>query len=457
MPETGGCTINFDKLHSVIEGVNLHDCQGAVVRVSGLKVESAGPVVGLGEMCGIHIRDGRRVLAEVVGFHNENLILLPLEYIEGISPGDAVTARTTPRYINLSGNVLGRVLNGLGEPIDGKGGLEGSDKRALDSASPPPLSRGKITEPLALGIRSIDGLLTCGKGQRVGIFSGSGVGKSVLLGDIANSSEADVNIVALIGERGREVREFLEEDLGAEGLSRSVVVLATSDSPPIQRVKAAFVAVTVAEYFRDKGNNVLFMMDSLTRFAQAQREIGLAAGEPPATKGYCPSVFSMLPRLIERLGCSETGSITGMLTVLVENDDLTDPVADSARSLLDGHIVLSRKLAEHGHYPAVDILGSVSRLMPVVTSAEHKRAAQKLKEIYAVYTDAEDLLNIGAFSPGSNRRIDGAISLIERINEFLIQPIRERTSFEDTRGRLIGITRAWDEMLGEGVGSKIDK
>jgi flagellum-specific ATP synthase len=266
-----------------------------------------------------------------------------------------------------------------------------------------------------------------------------------------------VNVVALIGERGREVREFLEEDLGAEGLSRSVVVLATSDSPPIQRVKAAFVAVTVAEYFRDKGNNVLFMMDSLTRFAQAQREIGLAAGEPPAAKGYCPSVFSILPRLIERLGCSENGSITGMLTVLVENDDLTDPVADSARSLLDGHIVLSRKLAEHGHYPAVDILGSVSRLMPVVTSAEHKRAAQKLKEIYAVYTDAEDLLNIGAFSPGSNRRIDGAISLIERINEFLIQPIRERTSFEETKNRLIGITRAWDEMLGEGGGSKTDK
>jgi len=457
MSETGGCTIDFDKLHSVIEGVNLHDCQGSVVRVSGLKVESSGPVVGLGEMCGIHIRDGRRILAEVVGFHNENLILLPLEHIEGISPGDAVTARTTPRYINLSGNVLGRVLNGLGEPIDGKGSLEGSDKRALDSASPPPLSRGKITEPLALGIRSIDGLLTCGKGQRVGIFSGSGVGKSLLLGDIANSSEADVNVVALIGERGREVREFLEEDLGAEGLSRSVVVLATSDSPPIQRVKAAFVAVTVAEYFRDKGNNVLFMMDSLTRFAQAQREIGLAAGEPPAAKGYCPSVFSILPRLIERLGCSENGSITGMLTVLVENDDLTDPVADSARSLLDGHIVLSRKLAEHGHYPAVDILGSVSRLMPVVTSAEHKRAAQKLKEIYAVYTDAEDLLNIGAFSPGSNRRIDGAISLIERINEFLIQPIRERTSFEETKNRLIEITRAWDEMLGEGGGRKIDK
>jgi flagellum-specific ATP synthase len=250
----------------------------------------------------------------------------------------------------------------------------------------------------------------------------------VLLGDIANSSEAAVNVVALIGERGREVREFLEEDLGPEGLARSVVVVATSDSPPIQRVKAAFVAVTIAEYFRDKGKNVLFMMDSLTRFAQAQRQIGLAAGEPPATKGYCPSVFSLMPRLIERLGCAESGSITGILTVLVENDDLTDPVADSARSLMDGHIVLSRKLADRAHYPAVDILGSVSRLMPAVTSKEHKSAAQKLKEIYATYIDAEDLISIGAFSPGSNRRIDGAISLIDRIRGFLIQPIRERTA-----------------------------
>jgi len=427
--------------------VNLLNYHGYVVRVSGLTVESTGPIVGLGDFCGIHIRDGRRVLAEVVGFRNDHLILLPLEYIEGISPGDTVTARVTPRHINLSESILGRVVNGLGEPIDNKGPLAGTDKKALDASSPPPLTREKITKPLALGIRSIDGLLTCGKGQRVGIFSGSGVGKSVLLGDIANSSEAAVNIVALIGERGREVREFLEEDLGADGLARSVVVIAASDSPPIQRVKAAFVAVTIAEYFRDKGNNVLFMMDSLTRFAQAQRQIGLAAGEPPAAKGYCPSVFSLMPRLIERLGCAETGSITGILTVLVENDDLADPVADSGRSLLDGHIVLSRKLADRGHYPAVDILASVSRLMPAVTSKEHKEVAQKVKEIYATYTDAEDLINIGAFSRGSNRRIDGAISLIDRINNFLIQPIRQRTSFEETVRQLTAITRSWDELL----------
>jgi len=445
--DTNSSSIDFERFRSALKNVNLLDCQGYVVRVTGTTVESAGPVVGLGELCGIHIRDGRRVLAEVVGFRSDHLILLPLEHIEGIAPGDTVTARTTVRHIDLSEAVLGRVLNGLGEPIDNKGPLPGTEQRPLDISSPPPLSRERITEPLVLGIRSIDSVLTCGKGQRVGIFSGSGVGKSVLLGDIANSSEAAVNIVALIGERGREVREFLEENLGADGLARSVVVVAASDAPPIQRVKAAFVAVTIAEYFRDKAKNVLFMMDSITRFAQAQRQIGLAAGEPPATKGYCPSVFSLMPRLIERLGCAENGSITGILTVLVENDDLADPVADSARSLLDGHIVLSRKLADRGHYPAVDILQSVSRLMPAVVSKEHRTAAQKLKEIYAIYTDAEDLINIGAFSPGSNQHIDGAITLIDRINAFLIQPVRQRTSFRETIEQLTAITRTWDQML----------
>lgn len=448
MGATNHSVIDFEKLHSALNGVNLLECQGFVVRVSGQTVESTGPDLGLGDLCGIRIRNGRRVLAEVVGFNNDHLILLPLQHIEGISPGDTVTARSTPRHIILSEGVLGRVLDGLGNPIDGKGPLEGTDCKELDASSPPPLSREKIARPLALGIRSMDGVLTCGRGQRIGIFAGSGVGKSVLLGDIANSSEADVNVVALIGERGREVREFLESDLGQEGLQRSVVVVAASDSPPIQRVKAAFVAVAIAEYFRDKGRNVLFMMDSLTRFAQAQREIGLAAGEPPAAKGYCPSVFSLMPRLIERLGRTEIGSITGILTVLVENDDLTDPVADSARSLLDGHIVLSRKLAERGHYPAVDILQSISRLMPAVTTEEHKRAAQKLREIYAIYIDAEDLINIGAFSPGSNRRIDGAVALIDRIRDFLIQPVRERTDFPETVGRLMEIVRSWDDLIG---------
>lgn len=448
----GNCVINFDNLHAALEQVNLQTCQGSVVRVSGLTVESAGPPLGLGELCGVHLRDGKRIMAEVVGFNNDNLILLPIEHAGGISPGDAVTARTAPRCINLSEAVLGRVLNGLGQPIDGKGPLAGGDQKVLDAESVPPLSREKISQPLPLGIRSIDGLLTCGKGQRIGIFAGSGVGKSVLLGDIANSSEADVNVVALIGERGREVREFLEENLGPKGLAKSAVVIATSDSPPIQRVKAAFVAVTIAEYFREKDKNVLFMMDSLTRFAQAQRQIGLAAGEPPASKGYCPSVFSMMPRLIERLGCGQTGSITGILTVLVENDDLNDPVADSARSLLDGHIVLSRRLAERGHFPAVDILASVSRLMSVVASREHKNYAQKIREIYAVYLDAEDLINIGIFARGSNRRIDGAISLIDKINGFLVQSVGQRTSFEETIEWMTGIGGAWDELLGNANG-----
>lgn len=450
----GGDLIDFDRFRSALRSVSLLNCQGYVTRVSGLTVESSGPKVGIGELCGINIRNGKCVWAEVVGFNDDRLVLLPLEHIEGISPGDTVTSKTAPRYMTISDNILGRVLNGLGEPIDGRGPLVGDDKCALDAASPPALSRKKIEEPLSLGIRSIDGMLTIGKGQRIGIFAGSGVGKSVLLGDIANSSDADVNVVALIGERGREVREFLEENLGPEGLAKSVVVIAASDSPPIQRVKAAFVAVTVAEYFRDKGKNVLFMMDSFTRFAQAQREIGLAAGEPPAAKGYCPSVFALMPRLIERLGNSDVGSITGILTVLVENDDLSDPVADSSRSLLDGHIVLSRKLADRGHFPAVDILASVSRLMSTVASKEHKIAAQKIKEIYATYLDAEDLINIGAFAAGSNRKIDGAIALIDRLKGFLVQGVRERTSFDETVGQLITISQVWDELLTVNVAGK---
>jgi flagellum-specific ATP synthase len=437
----------FEKLHQVLDNVTFGEHYGTVVRVSGLAVESNGPVVGVGELCGINIRNGKRVLAEVAGFNNNNLILLPLEHIEGISPGDRVTARKSPRYINLCSNILGRVLNGLGKPIDDKGPLNGTEKQPLTNDSPSLLSRKKITSPLPLGIKSIDGLLTLGRGQRVGIFAGSGVGKSVLLGDIANTSDAEVNVVALIGERGREVREFLEENLTAQGLAKSVVVVAASDTPAIQRVKAGFVAVAIAEYFRDKGKDVLFMMDSLTRFAQAQREIGLAAGEPPASKGYCPSVFALMPRLVERMGCGEQGSITGILTVLAENDDLNDPVADSARSLLDGHIVLSRKLAERGHFPAVDIMASVSRLMNTVTTPEHRNAARSFKEIYSIYNDAEDLINIGAFAPGSNRRIDGAISLIDELNNFLIQPTRQPSTFEQTGQIVENISQKWNHIL----------
>jgi flagellum-specific ATP synthase len=441
--------VDFEPFHTALEDVNLMSCKGSVVRVSGLTVESIGPALGLGQLCRINLKNERFISAEVVGFKNENLILLPLEHVDGITPGDTVIALDRPRYITLDNNIMGRVIDGLGRPIDGKGPLEGQQKKPLDNPGPPPLSREMISEPLSLGIRAIDGMLTCGKGQRIGIFSGSGVGKSILLGEIANSSEASVNVVALVGERGREVREFLERDLGPEGLARSVVVVATSDSAPIQRVKAAFVAATVAEFFRDQGRDVLFMMDSLTRFAQAQREIGLAAGEPPTSKGYCPSVFALLPKLIERLGRSRKGSITGIITVLVENDDMNDPVGDSARSLLDGHIVLSRKLADRAHYPAIDVLQSVSRLMNTVVSPEHKRAAQKIREIYATYTDAEDLINIGAFSPGSNKRIDGSVALIDRIQDFLIQPVRDRTDFQHTVETLTDIAQSWDRLLSD--------
>lgn len=441
--------VDFEPFHTALKRVSLARHRGAITRVSGLTVESSGANVGLGQLCRIRLRDGRDVDAEVVGFRKNGLVLLPLDTIDGIRPGDSVTAMNRPRTLTLDNSIIGRVLDGLGYPIDGRGPLTGGEVRPIQNTSPSPLSRKMIHEPLALGIRAIDGILTCGKGQRIGVFSGSGVGKSVLLGEIANGSAADVNVVALVGERGREVREFLEKDLGPEGLSRSVVVVAASDTAAIQRVKAGFVAATIAEYFRDQGKNVLFMMDSLTRFAQAQREVGLAAGEPPASKGYCPSVFALLPKLVERLGCSEQGSITGILTVLAESDDLNDPVADSARSLLDGHIVLSRKLADRGHYPAVDILQSISRLMTTVAAPEHRKAALALREIYATYTDAEDLIAIGAFVPGSNRRIDGAIALIERIHRFLIQPVRQRTDFNETVKQLKTIVHAWEELLGE--------
>ena len=439
--------MDLQKYRSKLDGLNLLSCRGAVVRVAGLTVEAQGPPVGVGQLCEIHLSCGRRVPAEVVGFHGPNRLLLPLEGIDGVAPGDAVVPCGNTRDLAVGDELLGRVIDGLGRPIDGRGPLGAEERRNMYSPTMAPLSRERITEPLSFGIRAFDGLLTCGKGQRIGIFAGSGVGKSMLLGEIARSSSADVNVLALVGERGREVREFLEEALGPEGLARSVVVVATSDTSPIQRVKLAFTATTIAEYFRDKGKDVLFMMDSITRFAQAQREIGLAAGEPPTTKGYCPSVFSMLPKLTERLGASEAGSITGIFTVLVEADDLNDPVADSVRSLLDGHIVLSRKLAEMGHYPAVDVLQSISRLMPSICTRKHLLAAQRFRGIYATYRGAEDLINIGALAPGSNRRIDTAVSLIDKLNEFLVQPLGQKSSFAESLDRLIDITRSWDFLL----------
>jgi len=438
---------DFSKLHDSLRSVDLLRPNGAVVRVTGLTLESNGPQVGLGEMCSISLNNGNNVMAEAIGFRGGNIILLPLENIDGVCPGNTVSTTEKKRLLPLDNSILGRVIDGLGRPIDGKGPLAATHLRPIENDSPTPLEREKISLPLPLGIKAIDGLLTLGKGQRVGIFAGSGVGKSVLLGDIAKGSSAQVNVVVLVGERGREVREFLEENLGPEGLARSVVVVATSDSTAIQRVKAGSVGATVAEFFRDQGLDVLFMMDSLTRFAQAQREIGLAAGEPPASKGYCPSVFAKMPKLVERLGNSDKGTITGILTVLAEGDDMNDPVADSARSLLDGHIVLSRKLAAKSHFPAIDILSSVSRLMNTVANADHKTAANSIREIYATYADAEDLINIGAFAPGSNKRIDGAIALIDNLYGFLRQEIGASCEFEETKSIMNNLSAHWRDHL----------
>ncbi len=440
--------LSLEKYRSRLADVELLGCRGVVQRVAGLTVESKGPPVGMGQICGIRLTDGRRVPAEVVGFHGASRVLMPLEGIEGIAPGDTVEPGGRNARLPVGPGLLGRVLDGLGRPIDGKGPItEPEGFRSVEASAPPPLRRPRISEPLSTGVRSIDALATCGKGQRMGIFAGSGVGKSTLLGEIARTSSAEVNVVALVGERGREVREFIEESLGPEGLARSVIVVATSDTSPVQRVRCAFTAVTLAEYFRDAGRDVLMMMDSVTRLAHAQREIGLAAGEPPATKGYCPSVFGIIPKLTERLGRSEHGSITGMLTVLVESDDMNDPVADCVRSLLDGHLVLSRKLAEQGHYPAVDILQSISRLQNGIIPREFLAAAQKFRAIYATYRDAEDLINIGAFSPGSNRRIDKAVSLIDRVNEFLIQPTGKPTPLDRTASWIREITEPWDFLV----------
>ena len=437
-------TIDFNKFKDVINHLNLVKINGKVTQVVGLIVEGHGPATSVGELCEIYPREGRSpIKAEVVGFKDDRVLLMPLGEMIGISPGSLIVSDTKRADINVGEAYLGRVIDGHGEPIDGKGPIKSETTLPIYAEPINPLNRKRITEPLDLGVRAINGLLTMGKGQRMGILAGSGVGKSVLLGMIARRTSADINVIALIGERGREVREFIEKDLGEDGLKRSVVIVATSDESPLIRMRGAFIASTIAEYFRDRGNDVLLMMDSVTRFAMAQREVGLAVGEPPTTKGYPPSVFSMLPRLLERAGTSSgEGSITGLYTVLAEGDDLNDPIVDSVRSIVDGHIVLSNELASKGHYPAIDILHSSSRVMTDVVPEQQLTDARELKELMATYKDAEDLINIGAYVPGSNPKIDKAVSLIDRINNFLRQGINDATPLEATVNMLRSIISA---------------
>jgi len=425
--------IKLNRYRDAVGRINTVKMNGRVSQVVGVVVESKGPAAHLGEVCEIRVkRNSPPILAETVGFRENVVLLMPLGEMEEIAPGSDVVATGSSLKVKVGEGLLGRVLDGLGRPIDGLGPLEYEDDVQVSRTPPHPLTRKRIHDPLSLGVRAIDGLLTCGKGQRVGIFAGSGVGKSTLLGMIARNTEADINVIALIGERGREVRDFLEKDLGPEGLARSVVVVATSDQSAVVRLKGAMVATSIAEYFRDKGKDVMLMMDSVTRVAWAQREIGLAISEPPTTRGYTPSVFAMLPKLLERSGTADKGSITGLYTVLVDGDDMNEPVADSVRSILDGHIVLSRALAHRNHYPAIDILQSVSRLMPDLASKSHYKSAGKMRDTLATYKSAEDLINIGAYVDGSNPKIDFAKANIDTVNTFLRQPVTDKTPYSET-------------------------
>ncbi|MFO7445015.1 MAG: flagellar protein export ATPase FliI [Ignavibacteriaceae bacterium] len=428
------------KFKPVISRSELYKVNGKVSDVIGLIIVSVGPNVSLGEICIIVDKSGNEVCrAEVVGFKEGRVLSIALGEVHSISPNCEIISTGKSFKMAVGNALLGRVIDGLGNPIDGKGDLNCSQFRNIYKDPPNPLTRRRIDTPLQTGVRSIDGLLTVGKGQRIGIFAGSGVGKSVTLGMIARNTNADVNVITLIGERGREVREFIEKDLGEEGLKRSVVVVATSDKPSLIRMKGAYIGTTIAEYFRELGMDVVLMMDSVTRFAMAQREIGLTIGEPPTTKGYTPSVFAILPKLLERAGTTDTGSITGFYTVLVDGDDMNEPIADAARSILDGHIVLSRKLANKGQYPAVDPLQSVSRVMPDITSSEHKARASSFVEILATYKEAEDLINIGAYVKGSNPLIDHALSKINSLRTFLKQDMYDKAIFPETISHLFSL------------------
>lgn len=424
----------FDNLLEKVDPIKMN---GRVTDVIGMVIVSMGPNVSLGEVCVVIDKNGFEVCkTEVVGFKDGKVLSIALGEVEKISPMCEIKGSGTTFSVGVGPQLLGRVIDGLGNPIDDKGEIEYTSFRKVFAEPPNPLERKRISEPLQTGVRAIDALLTCGKGQRMGIFAGSGVGKSVLLGMIARNTSADVNVIVLVGERGREVREFIEKDLGPEGLKRSVVVVATGDKSSLLRIKAAYIGTTIAEYFRDLGKDVVLMMDSVTRFAMAQREIGLTIGEPPTTKGYTPSVFAVLPKLLERAGNGRFGSITGFYTVLVDGDDMNEPIADAVRSILDGHIVLSRKIAHKGQFPAIDSLQSISRVMPDIVTPEHRGRVMTFKDILATYNEAEDLINIGAYVKGSNPQIDNALAKISHLRNFLKQDMKEKSSFRDSIQKL---------------------
>jgi flagellum-specific ATP synthase len=432
--------MNFRAYAQKLAGMETCRWTGSVTELVGLLVESKGPEAAAGDFCEIETRSGRVIRTQVIGFRDGRVLSMPLEETEGLKLGDPIIARKEDAHVEASPALLGRVLDGFGKPLDGGPGVAslagGGESYALYAAAPGPLDREPIAEPLATGIRAIDSLLTCGKGQRIGIFGGSGVGKSTLLGAMARASSADVSVIALIGERNREVRDFIEHELGPEGLKKSVLVVATSDRPAPLRIRAAFVALAAAEYFRDQGKDVLLVMDSVTRLAMAQREIGLAAGEPPSQKGYTPSVFNLLPKIFERAGRFRRGSITGFFTVLVEGDDFNEPVCDAVRAILDGHIVLSRELGAAGHYPAIDVLQSVSRLAPRLCTREQKEAAARIREAMATHARSEDLINLGAYASGANPKLDAAIRLRPLLDDFLKQDSGEQSSFGETMAGL---------------------
>jgi flagellum-specific ATP synthase len=427
------CSNRLENLVRRVQETDVIRNHGRVVQLIGLVIESEGPLASVGEICRIESAGhDSSTLAEVVGFRNHHVLLMPLGELHGIHPGSEVIALGSALRVPVGDELLGRVIDGLGQPLDDLGPIHAADDVSLNLPPPHPLKRQRINQCFRTGIKAIDTFIPCGRGQRLGIFAGSGVGKSTLLGMIASQAEADVNVIALIGERGREVREFLEKDLDETGRKKSVVVVATSNQPAIARLKGAFVAMAVAEYFRDQGRNVLLMMDSVTRFAMAQREIGLAVGEPPATRGYTPSVFSLMPQLLERAGSGETGSITGLFTVLVEADDMNDPIADAVRSILDGHVVLTRELATQNHYPAIDVLESVSRLTRDLTTPAQQQLTARGREALANYRKNQDLINIGAYPAGTNQAIDQSIQLHEPMKKFLCQPIRQGFTTEQS-------------------------